>query len=169
MRKLGKMNSTLKSGNLQGPLKAGTWWWRCWMAIFYNGWLNAGCKKISFEAVLVWKRKISWRPAIVGSNWRPAGRQGYYSPVRIKPAKGNDFVEALLQQGIAYLELRMIDLNPLCKNGISIETMQFIHLFLILMLFLENKPFGGATFCGVDMIIQDIEGCHRHQLLHYWN
>jgi gamma-glutamylcysteine synthetase len=91
----------------------------------------------------------------------------YYSPVRIKPAKGNDFVEALLQQGIAYLELRMIDLNPLCKNGISIETMQFIHLFLILMLFLENKPFGGATFCGVDMIIQDIEGCHRHQLLHY--
>lgn len=69
----------------------------------------------------------------------------YYSPVRIKPAKsshGKDFYQEMLQNGIAYLELRMIDLNPLYKIGISKETMQFIHLFLVFMLLLKDKPFG---------------------------
>lgn len=66
----------------------------------------------------------------------------FYSPVRIKPDQGRDVVGALLQQGIAYIELRMIDLNPLYKIGISKDTMQFVHLFLVSMLFLDEKePF----------------------------
>ncbi len=66
----------------------------------------------------------------------------FYSPVRMKSAKGKDLLQALLQNGIDYLELRMIDLNPLYKNGISKETMQFIHLFLIFMLLKHDEPFG---------------------------
>ncbi len=66
----------------------------------------------------------------------------FYSPVRMKPAKGNDFLQDLLQHGIAYLELRMIDLNPLYKNGISLETMQFVHFFLVFMLLIQDEPFG---------------------------
>lgn len=66
----------------------------------------------------------------------------FYSPVRVKPARGKDLLEELLENGIAYLELRMIDLNPLHKNGISKKTMQFIHLFLVYMLLKHDEPFG---------------------------
>ncbi|XJZ26914.1 bifunctional glutamate--cysteine ligase GshA/glutathione synthetase GshB [Bacillota bacterium Lsc_1132] len=66
----------------------------------------------------------------------------FYSPVRIKPVKGKDSLQSLLDHGIAYLELRMIDLNPLFKNGISKETMHMIHLFILCMLLLEDEPYG---------------------------
>ncbi len=66
----------------------------------------------------------------------------YYSPVRIKPEKGKDLVQALLQNGIAYLELRMIDLNPLYKIGVSKESLKFVHLFLLFMMLIEDGPFG---------------------------
>lgn len=66
----------------------------------------------------------------------------YYSPVRIKPAKGKELNQALLQDGIAYLELRMIDLNPLYKTGINKESLQFIHLFLVFMMLMEDGKFG---------------------------
>lgn len=65
----------------------------------------------------------------------------FYSPVRIKTAKGIDPLKELLKDGVAYLELRFIDLNPLHKNGISMETLRLIHLFLIYMLVKEDEPF----------------------------
>lgn len=66
----------------------------------------------------------------------------YYSPVRIKPAKGRQIDQALLQDGIAYLELRMIDLNPLYKIGVSRESLKFVHLFLVFMILIEDGPYG---------------------------
>ncbi|MFD2118030.1 bifunctional glutamate--cysteine ligase GshA/glutathione synthetase GshB [Paenibacillus yanchengensis] len=66
----------------------------------------------------------------------------FYSPVRMKTADGSDPLQALLNDGVAYLELRFIDLNPLEKIGISEETMHFIHLFLIYMLLKQDEPFG---------------------------
>lgn len=65
----------------------------------------------------------------------------FYSPVRIKTAKGIDPLQELLEDGVAYLELRFIDLNPLHKNGISIETLRLIHLYLIFMLLKKDEPF----------------------------
>ena len=61
----------------------------------------------------------------------------FYSPVRVKATGGKDQVQALLERGISYLELRMIDLNPLDKNGINKDTMAFIHLFLVYMLLIR--------------------------------
>ncbi|WP_258881618.1 bifunctional glutamate--cysteine ligase GshA/glutathione synthetase GshB [Paenibacillus sp. sptzw28] len=76
----------------------------------------------------------------------------YYSPVRLKPAaKSNDFYQELLGNGIGYLELRMIDLNPLKKIGISQETMRFIHLFLVYMLLLEDQPFDDEAQAKADL------------------
>jgi glutamate--cysteine ligase len=76
----------------------------------------------------------------------------YYSPVRLKPAtRGNDFYQELLGNGIGYLELRMIDLNPLKKIGISQETMRFIHLFLVYMLLLEDQPFDDEAQAKADL------------------
>lgn len=65
----------------------------------------------------------------------------FYSPVRIKTAKGIDPLQELKEDGVAYLELRFIDINPLQKIGISKETMHFIHLFIIFMLLKEDEPF----------------------------
>lgn len=64
----------------------------------------------------------------------------YYHPIRVKPVAGKDMLTSLLEQGIAYLELRLIDLNPLYKSGMSKDTMRFIHLFLVMMLLFEEEP-----------------------------
>ncbi|MDQ0195290.1 bifunctional glutamate--cysteine ligase GshA/glutathione synthetase GshB [Paenibacillus wynnii] len=65
----------------------------------------------------------------------------FYSPIRLKPAKGENPLQELLDNGIAYLELRMFDLNPLFKNGISLEILKFIHFFLVYMLLKQDEPF----------------------------
>lgn len=39
----------------------------------------------------------------------------FYSPVRVKTVRSNNPIQELIQNGIAYLELRFIDLNPLYK------------------------------------------------------
>ncbi|MEB3101404.1 bifunctional glutamate--cysteine ligase GshA/glutathione synthetase GshB [Ferviditalea candida] len=93
---------------------------------------------VSFNSVEEYVRDLQ---SLVDSNELLSVKE-FYNPVRVKPAKRDDFLQDLLQNGIAYLELRMIDLNPLYKNGISKETMQFIHLFLVFMLLMDDEPFG---------------------------
>lgn len=66
----------------------------------------------------------------------------FYSPVRVKSARSsNNPLQDLIQNGIAYLELRFIDLNPLYKIGISKETMRLIHLFIIFMFLKKDESF----------------------------
>lgn len=87
----------------------------------------------------------------------------FYSPVRLKTAKGLNLLQELVEDGVAYLELRMIDLNPLYKIGISKETMVFIHLFILFMLLKEDEPFDAEDQKIADlnhdrMITEGIEG-----------
>lgn len=65
----------------------------------------------------------------------------YYSPIRIKPEDSHHYFESLRKNGIAYLELRILDLNPLEHIGISVETMRFIHLFLLYMLVKKDEKY----------------------------
>lgn len=54
-----------------------------------------------------------------------------YSQVRLK-SKGTQYTaENLLENGIEYVEIRTIDINPFVKSGLSVEDMNFIHLFLL--------------------------------------
>ncbi|GKS13226.1 glutathione biosynthesis bifunctional protein GshAB [Paenibacillus chitinolyticus] len=69
------------------------------------------------------------------------GVKEFYSPVRLKTAKGLNPLQELVEDGVAYLELRFIDINPLHPIGISQETMQLIHLFLIFMLLKKDESF----------------------------
>ena len=66
----------------------------------------------------------------------------FYSPIRLKASAVNDQLQALLENGIDYLEVRTTDLNPFAKIGISKETMEFIHLFLVYMFLIQDEPFG---------------------------
>ncbi|MFJ7737704.1 bifunctional glutamate--cysteine ligase GshA/glutathione synthetase GshB [Lysinibacillus sp. NPDC097287] len=54
-----------------------------------------------------------------------------YSQIRLK-SKGTPYsAENLLNNGIEYLEIRTIDINPFVKSGLSVEDLNFIHLFLL--------------------------------------
>ncbi len=59
----------------------------------------------------------------------------FYSAVRLR---GGQQVSALEEQGVRYVELRNIDLNPFDKNGISYEQAEFLHLFLIYLLWKDE-------------------------------
>lgn len=65
----------------------------------------------------------------------------YYSPVRFKQKlkNGESLLNALETRGVEYLELRILDLNPFEENGINIEDLYFIHLFIIYCLFNKNN------------------------------
>ncbi|KAB2951535.1 bifunctional glutamate--cysteine ligase GshA/glutathione synthetase GshB [Heliorestis acidaminivorans] len=71
-----------------------------------------------------------------------ANASEFYNPVRLKAKGQKGNLELLKDEGIKYLELRIFDLNPLSKNGIFIEDVYLVHLFMIYMLLLEDCPFG---------------------------
>ena len=58
----------------------------------------------------------------------------FYSPIRLKSVNPHDLLSSLQKDGINYLEVRGIDLNPLEKTGISLEDLKFIHLFMLVLL-----------------------------------
>ena len=61
-----------------------------------------------------------------------------YYPVRIKP-RGKNTLEALTEKGINHVELRTLDLNPLTRNGIFKEDIEFLHLFMLYLMSLEEE------------------------------
>lgn len=63
-----------------------------------------------------------------------------YLPVRLKP-RGENSLEALLIGGVDHIELRMFDLNPLEKLGVSQKDLEFAHLFLIYLLNKDDFDF----------------------------
>lgn len=54
-----------------------------------------------------------------------------YSQVRLKSKCTPYSAENLLNNGIEYIEIRTIDINPFVKSGLSVEDLNFIHLFLL--------------------------------------
>jgi len=68
----------------------------------------------------------------------------HYSLIRPKNKSGNH--DGLEASGIEYLELRLIDLNPLYKLGISKDDLHLIHIFLLLMGLLEEEAYDQEVF-----------------------
>ena len=67
-----------------------------------------------------------------------------YYPVRVKP-RGANSLEALLQNGINHLELRVLDVNPLTRTGIFAEDIRFIHVLLLYLAGLPDFDFDAET------------------------
>ncbi|MBB6446930.1 glutamate--cysteine ligase [Bacillus benzoevorans] len=59
----------------------------------------------------------------------------FYSPVRLR---GGHHVSDLADHGVNYIELRNIDINPFAMYGISYEQAEFLHLFLIYLLWKDE-------------------------------
>ncbi len=64
----------------------------------------------------------------------------FYSPIRLKGSSKKTSLEQLRDEGIKYIELRIFDLNPFAKNGIFLEDLYLVHLFLIYLLFTTDEP-----------------------------
>lgn len=63
----------------------------------------------------------------------------YYSPVRLKAKDNRNALESLKNDGIEYLELRLLDLNPLLKNGIDMDSLYTIHMIMLYCLFKDES------------------------------
>lgn len=59
----------------------------------------------------------------------------FYGPVRLR---GGQQALDLVKQGVHYMELRNIDLNPFARYGISEEQVAFLHLFLLYLLWKDE-------------------------------
>ncbi|EGP5709026.1 bifunctional glutamate--cysteine ligase GshA/glutathione synthetase GshB [Enterococcus faecium] len=60
----------------------------------------------------------------------------FYTPLRFR---GGKKVADLATTGVRYIELRNIDLNPYARLGINSEQVRFLQLFLMYMLWTEEK------------------------------
>jgi len=63
----------------------------------------------------------------------------YYSPLRLKSKNGT--LAKLKKDGIEYLEIRLLDINPFNKSGIDIKTLYFVQAFLYYMLILPEDEY----------------------------
>ena len=70
----------------------------------------------------------------------------FYSTVRPKRVapSGTRPVTALREQGVEYIEVRCLDLNPFLPVGIDEEQIHFLNSFLLFCL-LRNSPFSNAS------------------------
>lgn len=64
-----------------------------------------------------------------------------YTQVRMKPKDRDNFLKSLQKDGIQYIEIRTVDINPFDKCGISITDMEFIHLFIIYLLLKDESEY----------------------------
>lgn len=66
----------------------------------------------------------------------------FYSLIRLKqpPINGETPLDALEKRGVEYVEVRILDLNPFEKLGLSIEQMNFLHVFMLFCLFEKSPP-----------------------------
>lgn len=64
-----------------------------------------------------------------------------YSQIRLKPRDNKSIFDSLLRDGINYLEIRNIDINPFEKAGVSLEDLRFIHLFVLYTSIKEEEEY----------------------------
>ena len=64
-----------------------------------------------------------------------------YTQIRLKPKNPKDILNSLKNDGIEYIEIRTLDINPFYKCGLVRHDMKFLHLFLIYMLVKQESDY----------------------------
>lgn len=64
-----------------------------------------------------------------------------YSQIRLKAKNNMNLMSSLEEEGINYLEIRNIDINPFEKVGISYNDLEFLHLFFIYLSIKEETDY----------------------------
>ncbi|QPK94361.1 bifunctional glutamate--cysteine ligase GshA/glutathione synthetase GshB [Actinomyces sp. zg-332] len=95
------------------------------------GYVNEGKIQISFNSLEEYVANIENYVA----NKDLIEEKEFYSAVRLK---GSSNAREFLEKGIQYLELRIFDINPFSPTGIALSDIRFIHLFTMLMSWLDE-------------------------------
>jgi glutamate--cysteine ligase len=75
----------------------------------------------------------------------------YYSSIRPKPAsKTPRLISALRETGVAYVEVRTLDLNPFAPLGVTSEQARFIEVLLTHCLLTESGPISEIEQAEID-------------------
>lgn len=95
------------------------------------GYTNSDDVQVSYSSIQNYITDLS---SMVKSGLLSAEKE-FYSPVRLR---GGHNVSDLANHGVNYIELRNIDLNPFETYGISHEQAEFLHLFLIYLIWKDE-------------------------------
>ena len=70
-----------------------------------------------------------------------SGARELYTQVRLKPKDPKDLLNSLKNDGIQYIEIRTLDINPFYKCGLVRHDMHFLQLFLIYMMIKSESDY----------------------------
>ncbi len=87
----------------------------------------------------------------------------FYSPVRPKQIAYpcEQPMDALLKRGVAYVEMRMLDLNPLQTIGVCPQQMAFMDVFLTYCLLKSGEPFTSKRYAEYKANLKAVACCGR--------
>ena len=64
-----------------------------------------------------------------------------YTQIRMKSKNPTNLLDSLLSDGISYVEIRTVDINSFDICGISLDEMDFLHLFIIYLLLCDENDY----------------------------
>lgn len=66
----------------------------------------------------------------------------FYAAIRLKGriARGESHLDAMAREGVHYAEVRVFDIDPFAREGISLPTLEFLQVFLLDCLLGESAP-----------------------------
>jgi glutamate--cysteine ligase len=85
----------------------------------------------------------------------------FYSSIRLKQSikNGETPLDALEKRGVSHVEVRILDLNPFERLGLSVEQMNFLQIFMLYCLFEKSKQI-------TDNEYEKINSNHHHVALY---
>ncbi|MHC5218121.1 bifunctional glutamate--cysteine ligase GshA/glutathione synthetase GshB [Enterococcus sp. LJL128] len=86
----------------------------------------------------------------------------FYAPVRLRGGKS---MADLPGKGIRYIELRNIDLNPFAIFGIDEETLDFLQLFMLFLLWTEEKESADEWVATGEFLNEQVAMGHPYSMI----
>jgi glutamate--cysteine ligase len=85
----------------------------------------------------------------------------FYSSIRLKQnvSKGETQLDALEKRGVKHVEVRILDLNPFERLGLSVEQMNFLQIFMLYCLFEKSEHITDEEY-------EKINSNHHHVALY---
>ncbi|MGO4890499.1 bifunctional glutamate--cysteine ligase GshA/glutathione synthetase GshB [Anaerobacillus sp. MEB173] len=95
------------------------------------GYVNSDEVKVSYRSIQNYLSDLS----LMVKRGLLSEEKEFYAPIRLR---GGHHFSDLEDHGVQYIELRNIDLNPFETYGISYEQAEFLHLFLLYLLWKDE-------------------------------
>lgn len=97
------------------------------------GYHNDDKVKVSYQSIEEYIQDIKY---FVKNDYLSEDRE-FYGNARLR-GRGNG-LDDLIEDGVEYVEFRSIDLNPFARLGLSLNQLEFYHLFFMCMVWMDQK------------------------------